>query len=313
MFNKDRNPGFEELSDHAKGLVLTWMKSYEAKLQDPYPQRRQKQIEVAAKVERTKAQYPGLTKYSYHAEKGFQESKAPGWLPSMSIPAVPAMPAVPAVPKPGYPSLPSYSYPSMPTYEGVTSYLPSIPYWSRKPEPAATDEMQSDIKTETETKDAPDAEQNKNDEKKPETQVTEAANQPLPEDEQQLPGDDQNLLGMLRRTGSIPGVTEDLFFQRTDEPYETQAEVDASRDESLGASMAEEIPTEPGQVEAKASELDTVEPQASQGEAPDTQADADQTAAKASPETQDAQKTSAQVPNAGRSAETEATDPARSY
>lgn len=179
MFDKAKNPGYDEMSERAKGLVLTWIKSHEARVLDPYPERRRRDMEKQVEVERNKAKYPGLTRYSYDDTKGFQESKAAGWIPSMSLP----------------------SMPGLPSYQGVTQYVPSMSWRRKQEDPPKEGGQPSDAK-----EDAPSAEHKAAEgEEKAEAVAQEAAEKPLPQE-------DEDLMSTLKRTGSVPGVTEDLVF-----------------------------------------------------------------------------------------------------
>jgi len=167
----------------------------------------------------------------------------------------------------------------MPTYQGVTSYLPSIPYWSsrstepeKKPGEGSEDQVDKQREETTEGQiqeqpasnadamdlhDAPndkavDASEN-NDQKEIQESADSATASSRNNDE--LTRDDDDLFGTLRRTGSIPGVTEDLIFQLAADVDATRAQDEASREEALGASMAEELPMN----QAKAGAEDAIE------------------------------------------------------
>lgn len=58
-------------------------------------------------------------------------------------------------------------------------------------------------------------------------------------------------MSTLKRTKSIPGVTEGLCFQRIDEPCGRRVDVDASSHNSVDVSMAREIRTESAQAVAE--------------------------------------------------------------
>lgn len=197
MFDKAKNPGYGEMSERAKGLVLTWVKSHEARMLDPYPERRRRDMLLQAEVERDKAKYPGLTKYSYGEAKGFQESKAAGWIPSMSLP----------------------SMPGLPSYQGVTQYVPSMS-WRGKQQDSPNEGEQT---TGSEEGQASAEQQTTEGEEKAEAVAQEAAEKPLPED-------DEDLMSTLKRTGSVPGVTEDIVFAPSEAmdlvPNDDQSKID---------------------------------------------------------------------------------------
>lgn len=97
MFVPRKNTGFEEMLEHATGLIVAWHGTHHGLLEDQYDPG----LESRASMKVKEAKVPAITRYTYSQQTGLKEiSQRPTGLWSLGqyAPSMPSMPAMPAIP-----------------------------------------------------------------------------------------------------------------------------------------------------------------------------------------------------------------------